>query len=184
MLLALLVLVSIASWVMLAMGMSVHNILCAEGYRWVWMHAKDYLAPSYLVPVLAMVISVGCLQSCGIYEVLLRKRRTVNEKLGLIAASVVFMLLMLWFMVPVFNVNSAMRSVTGQLFPSPWFACAPYLLSGIIFLSVLSFSLFVNKERFYLQVGRLLSAGISRYALWLVNLSLLNFLIEITKYIL
>lgn|GEM_PF-6661477 len=182
-LLGLLILVPIASWVMLALGMSVHNILCAEGYRWVWMHADECLAPAYLVPVIALVIAWGCVQCSGVLNVLFSRYRTVNERLGLTSFLVVFLLLFLWFLVPVFRVDSAMRSVTGLLFPSPWFSCAPYLLSGIMFLASFSFMLFTSKERFPLLIGRLLSSGISRYALWLINLSLLNFLIEIIKYV-
>lgn len=183
-LLLLLVLVPVASWVLGALDMPIHNVLCAEGYRWVWLHATDCLAPPYIIPVIALFVMLGSVRASGLLNVLRRKRRTVNEKLGLLASSVTFALLFSAFLVPVFKVESAMRSVTGHLFPSPWFSCAPYTLSTIVFITMMTYAVLAKKESFYLLVGQLLSAGVSRYGLWIINLSLLNFLIEIIKYIL
>lgn len=182
-LLCLIVIIPIMSWVMLAIGMDVNNVLNAEGYRWIWIHIDSLLAPSYLVPIIAFFIMVGSVKASGIIQVILRNHRTVNEKLGIIAASAVFGLLFMALLVPVFNVHSAMRSVTGQLFPSPWFSCSPYAISAIVFLAMLTFALFAKKDRFYHVIGDLLSEGISCYALWLVDISLANFIFEIIKFI-
>lgn len=181
-LLSLLLIAVIASWVMAVMGMEVHNVLSPEGYRWICLHALECLTPPYLAPCIALVISVGCLHYSGVVSMMRRKRRTVNENLGLIAGTTAFLVLSCPIIVPVFKINSALRSVTGQLIPSPWFHSLPFSLSLIVFLSTLCYCLFARKERFYRTVGSLVSTGVSRYALWLVDLSLLNFLIEIVKY--
>lgn len=182
-LLVLLVALPVSSWVMLAMGMPVNNVLCAEGYRWLWLHTYECLAPSYILPVLALVVLAGCVLASGIVTAVRRTHRTVNEKMGLTAATTIFIVLFAGFMVPVFRVDSAMRSVTGHLFPSPWFSSVPYLLCVITFLSMLSYCLLARRERFHIIVGMLLSEGLQRFGLWLINISLLNFLVEIGKYI-
>ncbi len=182
-LLGMLVVVPVASWVMDALSMPVNNVLCAEGFRWLALHALEFLTPSYIAPVIALVIAWGCVESSGFVGLLRRGRRTVNENLGVITASTVFVLLFLVFLVPIFNVHSAMRSVTGQLFPSPWFICAPLTLSVIVFLSMLSFCLFARKESIWRLTGFLLSAGISRHIMWIIDLSILNLLIEIVRYV-
>lgn len=182
-LLFMVVVLPVSSWVMQALGMPVHNLLCGEGYRWLCLHSFELFAPSYILPIFALIISVGCIQSSGILLTLQRSHRTVNEKLGLIAASTISLVLFLGFMVPVFRVDSAMRSVTGQLFPSPWFNCAPYAISAIAFLAMLGYCVLARKERFHFLVGQLLSHGISCYGLWLVNISLFNLLMEMGRYV-
>lgn len=167
---------------MQALSFPVHNVLCAEGYRWIWLNAGRLLLPSYMSPLLAVIISIGCLQFSGMKHVLRSKRRTVDERLGFTLSLIVFALLFTAFLVPVFRVESAMRSVTGHLFPSPWFECMPYTLSAIIFLTTYSYCLVTRKESFYHIAGMLLHSGISRYALWLVNFSLLNLVYEISDY--
>lgn len=183
-LIALLLLSAITSWVMAAMGVEVQNLLCAEGYRWICLHALELLTPKHLGSFIACFIILGYVESTGVINVIRRKHRTVNEKLGLTVSFILFFILLSPVIVPVLKVNSALRSVTGQLYPSPWATGLPFTLSLILFFTSLCFCLFVHKENFFTMVGRLLSTGISRYALWLIDLSLLNLLVETVKYIL
>lgn len=178
-----LLLVSIASWVMAVLGMDVCNVLSPEGYRWVCLHVMSSLMPAYLSPLIALVVIVGCIEHSRIVKVLLKDQHTVNEKLGLITAFVAFFILSSPVVVPVFKVKSALRSVTGQLLPSPWFYSMPFALSLIVFLSTLFFCLFAYKDNFFRLVGSLLSAGISRYAIWLVDFSLFSLLVDIIRYV-
>ena len=183
-LLCLLLFVPVCSWILVAMGLEVHSILCAEGFRWLCMNVMQMLAPSWLLPILAFTVGLGCIQSSGIVGIWRRERKTVGERIGFIAFTSVLLILLAAFLVPVFKSDSELRSVTGHLFPSPWLTGAPFALSVIVFLSSLSFCLFARKEPFVRLTAQLLSAGFSRQAGWLVNLSLLNLLIELIRYIL
>lgn len=181
-LIALLILYAIASWVMAAIGFEVQNLLCPEGYRWICLHALEALMPKYLASVVAFIVIVGYIEESRIAEVLYRKHRTVNEKVGITVSVILFFILSSPIVVPIVKVNSALRSITGQLYPSPWAAGLPFTLSIVLFFTVLCFCLFSRKDNFFIIIGKLLSTGISRHALWIVDLSLLNLLIEIVKY--
>lgn len=181
-LLVLLLLLPVCSWVWGAMGFAVQNMICAEGFRWICMHARELLLPQWLAYAFAFFIGLGCIQFSGIISAL-QRRRTVNEKLGIICATSVFLILFSPVVVPIFKVSSALRGVTGTLYPSPWFAGLPFALSIIIFFSMVSYSLFAHKKRPYHVVADLLSAGISHYAIWLVNLSMINLLMGMINYI-
>lgn len=182
-LLALLLLVPILSWVAAAMDLSVQNLLCAEGFRWLSLHALECLTPPVLAPIIAGFIALGCIEGCGIVGIMRRSHRTVNERIAVIASAIVFGILFMAFLVPAFKSNSELRSVTGQLYPSPWFTSIPFVLTLIIFLSSLSFGLFARHESPFRLPGILLSRGVSRYALCLIDLSLLSLLIQIIGYV-
>lgn len=183
-LLALLLIVPILSWVVAAMGLPVQNVLCADGFRWLSLHALECLTPPILGPFIAGVIALGCIEGCGILAALRRSHRTVNERIGHVAATSVFIIFLLAFLVPVFKSNSELRSITGQLYPSPWFTSIPFALSLIVFFSTLCYGLIARHESRLRLPGILLSRGISRHAIWLVNLSMLNLLVELLRYIL
>lgn len=182
-LLVLLFLVPIFSWVAAAMGLPVQNLLCAEGFRWLSLHALEHLTPPILGPVIAGVIALGSLDASGILDAYRRSHRTANERIGHIAALVTFGILLAAFLVPVFKSGSELRSITGHLYPSPWFTSIPFALSIIIFLSTLCYGLFARHEHPLRLPGTLLSRGVTRHALWLIDVSLLSLLIQIIGYI-
>lgn len=165
------------------MDLPVQNILCADGFRWLSLHALECLTPPILGPVIALVIALGGIDACGISSALRRSHRTVNERIAIVASGVFFSILLMAFLVPVFKSDSELRSITGQLYPSPWFTSIPFALSLILFLSTLCYGLFARHESPLRLPGILLSRGVSRHAPWLIDISLLSLLIHIIGYI-
>lgn len=181
-LLLLLLSVPILSWVLAALNLPVQSLLTAEGFRWVCMHSLECLVPSYMPAVFAFILSIGFISESGITKQFTHPV-SFNEKLGLIAAFVIAMLLVAPVLVPIFNAHSALRGVTGTLVPSPWFTGLPFTLSLVCFFSMLGYSMFASKERFIPIVSRLLRGGLSRNGLWLINVSMFSFLYEMIVFI-
>lgn len=123
----------LASWLLAATNTEgVRSLLSTEGVRWFFGNFTNMVASKWLVWLLLIAISGGCMWQSG----LLTPRRGFRERLAL-RTTIVLLVLYIAVVLLLTTVPHAMLlSATGQLFPSPFSrALVPIIAFGLLFSS-------------------------------------------------
>jgi aminobenzoyl-glutamate transport protein len=135
MLFVLQLLTMLVSWLLSAAfpDSGIRSLLSGEGLRWFFGHFSHLLATPVLVCLILVLLAYGTFRHCGLllYRSTFRERRALTMTLLLTVVAVLLLLLMA--AIP----HAVMLSVTGSLWPSPFsHALLPLLTFIVIVLSV------------------------------------------------
>ena len=125
---------TLVSWIISAMMMEgVRSMLSNEGVRWYLGHFTNILISPFLIYIILLSISIGCLNKSRIFV----RANTYHERLGHKIAFTASILYIILIATLAFMPHSILLSATGLLFPSPFSnALIPLLSFGGILVSV------------------------------------------------
>jgi len=179
--LLLLILFPIGAWVASMLGADIVNLVSEEALRWLFQHGPEELISVHLALLILFIAAVGAVQECGIITVMRHhehryQRRALRVSLGC------FLFITLLLLTPVVMRQSALLSVTGSLIPSPWLYGFPLAMCVNVIVSSILFAAFNRTLHGIFSITHLLSAGISRYGLLVVDFMMASLLVAIIKY--
>lgn len=133
------VLLILLSWLLSAAlpNSGVRSMLSGEGIRWFMGHFGNLLATPQLSWLLLAVIAIGCLKSCGLFRSLQLSPLNYRERRALLIGVGVLAVCLLAFLLMAFMPHAVLRSVTGDLWPSPF----SYSLIPVLSFSFCLFSI-------------------------------------------
>lgn len=188
-LLALLVLLTVGSWIGEAAGWPVNSLLSAEGLRWCFSHSHENLFNAATMLVWLLLTVWGAVRYTGLDSVIgamlsARSDRPVSlrQRYALWMAVAVWVVwnvvLLVWGVLP----HGVLLSATGRISPSPFMqGLLPSLSVGTL-LSVLLYGLLSNRLRRATEIARMFCHGMSSYADWFCICALSSFLWGCVRY--
>ena len=145
------------SWIFSAMRVEgVRSLLSGEGIRWFFGNFTSMVASPWLACLVLLLVSLGCLQKCGLFS---RSHISYRDRMAL-RLTIVFLVIYVGVVLLLTAVpHAVLLSSTGSLFPSPFSrSIIPLLSFGIILISV-SFGLVSGRFQTLSDVLDALSFG-------------------------
>ena len=147
----------LTSWILSAMRVEgVRSLLSGEGVRWFFGNFTSMVASPLLACLVLMLVSLGCLQKCGLFS---RPHTSYRDRMAL-RLTIVFLVIYVGVVLLLTAVpHAVLLSSTGSLFPSPFSrSIVPLLSFGIILISI-SFGLVSGRFQTLSDVLDALSFG-------------------------
>ena len=147
----------LTSWILSAMRVEgVRSLLSGEGVRWFFGNFTSMVASPLLACLVLMLVSLGCLQKCGLF---IRPHTSYRDRMAL-RLTIVFLVIYVGVVLLLTAVpHAVLLSSTGSLFPSPFSrSIVPLLSFGIILISI-SFGLVSGRFQTLSDVLDALSFG-------------------------
>lgn len=158
----------ILSWLLSATRLEgVRSLLSSEGVRWFVGTYSDMIASPLLAWLLLAMVSLGCLQTCGIFAAV-KTFKSYRDRIAL-RVSLVFLFIYLGeICLLTLMPHAILLSVTGSLFPSAFSrSLVPIVTFGICLFSV-SYGIMSGRTRSLTAILESLSYGVEKGAPLLV----------------
>ena len=171
----------LTSWILSAMRVEgVRSLLSGEGVRWFFGNFTSMVASPLLACFVLMLVSLGCLQKCGLFS---RPHTSYRDRMAL-RLTIVFLVIYVGVVLLLTAVpHAVLLSSTGSLFPSPFSrSIVPLLSFGFILISI-SFGLVSGRFQTLSDVLDALSFGCRKGAPLFIFYILLIQLFESLKFV-
>ncbi len=149
------------SWAASVLGYDNGNLLSEEGIRWMFRWWTSAWLLRDAVTVAALLMAVGALQNCG-----LNMCRRHLWSLAVAGMSELAMLMPLYLLV--MRPEAPLQSITGQLLSSPFLIGIVFAIALIVLAGSMLYGLLSGYLRSWEACANLFSAGLQRYAAWVV----------------
>ncbi|MCR5819573.1 MAG: AbgT family transporter [Bacteroidaceae bacterium] len=164
----------LGSWVLSMVGVSVNNIISSEGLRWFFRQRFVPLETQVISVVLLIMICLGAITDSGLWKDLCllvnRNQRPLNmrQRRALFAVLVLLIFSIFAFIFLIMSPSAILLSVTGHLWPSPFFdGIIRGFVINILFLSIV-YGISSGHMRTFSQTLSLLYIGIIKFAPWII----------------
>lgn len=186
-------------WIAAVLGAEVNNLVSEEALRWFFRQATDMLLTNHLALLILFLTAVGATSESGLLNHLwlfIKSHATLDkEKRKLFSSQipphrkafqysvVLFVILHFIQLSPALFRTPTLLSISGHLLPSsPWLSGFPLTLTVIFFLTSLCYATASNRISSVDDVSALLTAGMSRYTILIVDIIMGGLLYHIIKY--
>ncbi len=174
---AALLLLPLVSWIASLAGTDVRNLLSGEGLRWMFLHGGS-LPFGYLTSLtIITVITIGAYSYVGLPEA---RYTTTSFRLTLLLATLFDILLLL----ALFHPRSPLISLTGRLFPSPFFYGFPFALCIGLLLTSLFYGILARRLTTASALVTFMTTGLQRYPRIIILVMIATALYHTLQYIL
>ena len=177
------------SWLGSAAGLAWENLLSVQGLRWYCFHAQDMLCTPVLSYVIPVVVLVGALERSGIWNVF-RERMSVGrfqltyrQRRALAMSGVFFCLFMGAVILSVTGPVPILLSITGEMYPSPFFVALCQSVPVGLTLSALAYASLGGHLRGWPDCLSVLYWGAARHAVWIFVTVLSVWFYEVAAYV-
>ena len=177
------------SWLGSAVGMPWGNLMSVEGIRWYSSHMQDILCTPALAYVIPLIVLVGAVERSGVWEMLrdgfsanrfhltYRQRRALGFSIGLFLFFMVAVFLSVVGPVPV------LLSVTGQVYPSPFFIALYQSVPMGLTFSLMAYASLCGHLRGWRECLSVLYWGVGRHAVWIFITVMAVWLFKVSAYV-
>ena len=157
----------VVSWVIAAAmpDNTVHSLLGNEGIRWFFGSFVSNVATKPLVWMLVVAMAWGTIVQSGITKALLKRKKPLayRQRFALRAVIVELLIAAVIILLLAFVPNAALRSVTGQLFPSSFSRSLIPILAFCTIVMAATYGLLSGAMRGIVDVFNALAEGIRRF---------------------
>jgi aminobenzoyl-glutamate transport protein len=180
-LLAVTLLVAIAlpfvSWILSALGQPVGSLLSDDGLRWLFIHLPDPFFNYWVLVALCAFSSLASLQ----YVRWGQSESPQHSALMVSFALALFIDILL--LLAAFHSRSPLISLSGRLYPSPFFHGLPFVVCFGLMLVAYVYGVLTHRITNLSSFSDFLSSGFRLYGDWMVLVMLLSFIFHCLRYI-
>lgn len=183
------VLVPTLAWLGNASGLPWGNMLSGEGIRWYFLHVAERFYSPLMEAVILIVLLLGALERSGLSDagrIWLEKGTrslTYRQRKACLVTGIFLLCYGLGLLFFVYAPNAILRSVTGEVYPSPFIpGIFQNLVAGFVLASLL-YAALSNHLREWKEILSVLYWGIRVHAVWLLDAVLASHLYRMICYV-
>lgn len=171
-LIAVYLVVVLASWIGFAAGFPLHTLLSAEGIRWFFLNnAKIFLAPTQVYLILLISV-IGAFKRSGLDEFAIKyfgkDKMTYRQKIAFICMNVYVLIYMIILIALIIPPHAILLSVTGSLTSSPFISGFIPAFTLCLHTAAIIYGSISNRLRNMSECLSVIYWGIARYAIWII----------------